>query len=333
LNLFPKDECKGKPSEAKLIANIELFEGVPESLMLECDKADYKDYIELDKDELPKATCKEPLSIKSKKACPTDIIINVVNHTNDLNGMADHKVVGKLVILKNDKANRYKANVVFVPVISNINGLVNNITDNKSKEEKEFLEKYLFQSLSSLDYKNIKIDLTVDQSFWGKIVTAVKSIFGLPEEFNSRWVIKDDEGQNAIANRLPDGSKIHDFLEEKFNNQYPELSGRHKVFFFNEPGGYYNNKNIYVGLNGGAKGIPSTCVVLYDTHNNSTTTHELLHAMGLYHTFSNDGDFTFKKGETENIMDYSHLDEYGNKNRISTWKWQWSILRKKLTKE
>ena len=86
----------------------------------------------------------------------------------------------------------------------------------------------------------------------------------------------------------------------------------------------------YQGYNGAAESINSKAVVLYNTHNTSTTTHETLHAMGLYHSFSDSGNFTFEKNKTDNIMDYSHQVKI---NRISTWQWQWQTIYPNITKE
>ncbi|WP_159289303.1 reprolysin-like metallopeptidase [Tenacibaculum maritimum] len=78
-------------------------------------------------------------------------------------------------------------------------------------------------------------------------------------------------------------------------------------------------------------------MVLFKGHNTSTTAHEALHALGLYHTFSPNRNhpYSYKKGETYNIMNYSHQKQYGYKNRILTWLWQWKKLwkNKHLNKE
>lgn len=137
-------------------------------------------------------------------------------------------------------------------------------------------------------------------------------------------------GANAQINAM---SGIHAYLETKFAAVHPGYTSYFKVFFFNERGGRMLSSGNYRGLNGGARAIVSKSVVLYNTHNSSTTTHEILHAMGLHHTFSDNGQFTLKKGETENIMDYSHQSQYGSKNRISTWEWQWETIHPNLIKE
>ena len=71
----------------------------------------------------------------------------------------------------------------------------------------------------------------------------------------------------------------------------------------------------------------------YDTA--ATTAHEVLHSMGLEHTFESkniiptgmtttdapDGKYTFKKGVTDNILDYAS-------GRKSSMEWQWEIIRR-----
>lgn len=58
-----------------------------------------------------------------------------------------------------------------------------------------------------------------------------------------------------------------------------------------------------------------------------SSVHEILHAIGLYHTFDNSSAFTFEKAVLDNIMDYSHWNHI---NRISTTHWQWKLLQSNL---
>ena len=44
--------------------------------------------------------------------------------------------------------------------------------------------------------------------------------------------------------------------------------------------------------------------------------HELMHALGLEHTFDSKSTYTFKEGATQNYMDYNNTKE-------TTSKWQW----------
>jgi hypothetical protein len=193
------------------------------------------------------------------------------------------------------------------------------VKNGSTANEKDFLEKYLFQSLTSLNLAEESLNLSEDA------------------DFNTKYTLQLNAVTKAISVYLADNSKVHTYLESKFNALKPGYADWYKVFFFDEEGGYNTTNNTgvvtYTGLNGGAADIPSKCVALFIGHNTSTTTHELLHAMGIYHTFDNDGLYTFKIGETEDIMDYSHQNAYGNKNRISLWKWQWDKIHGGVVKE
>jgi len=224
--------------------------------------------------------------------------------------LANGVLAGKLKILANDKTHRYKAEVVFVEIETELStGTLNKGT---AIGEEDFIKKYLNQALIKPSLVTKTLDLKKD--------TILNSTYRLLNQGNTR--INDIIG-------------IHAHLEVVFAKAHPGYSNHFKVFFFNEEGGeiLYDNqskKSYYQGYNGAAKSINSKAVVLYNTHNTSTTTHELLHAMGVYHSFSDNGKFTFKKNKTENIMDYSHNVGI---DRISTWQWQWENIWPNVIKE
>lgn len=57
--------------------------------------------------------------------------------------------------------------------------------------------------------------------------------------------------------------------------------------------------------------------------NQNTIAHETLHSMGLYHSFDNDGEYTFEYQKTNNIMYYSF-----DSDRKLLWYWQDSKVKK-----
>ena len=66
-------------------------------------------------------------------------------------------------------------------------------------------------------------------------------------------------------------------------------------------------------------------MILLNQVNCNRNPHELMHALGLEHTFEEkehpNKEHIFRKGSTENYMDY-------NNKKKTTFKWQWDILRK-----
>ncbi len=325
LNLFPADEGGSDPHEAKLIADIDVKEGTPVELKFDSATPNFADFVEISA-ALQTATGKQEITVKCKKASAADIELRVLNCTNDGMGKEADYECGRLILGKNNKASRRKLKVAFVSVITNIDGTVKAFSATQGNTEKTFLTKYMRQALIGIETKRVQLDMSKPPSTWKKFLDKIG--YSKAVDFNRDWVIEDDGGSKVIANYM--GKKqIHEFLEDAFHEQNPDLKDWFKVFFFDERGGYFSNGN-YIGLNGGARDIGSKSVALYNTHNTATTTHELLHAIGLYHTFSNSGTYTYTKWKTDNIMDYSH-QATPPIERICTWKWQWDILHAKLT--
>jgi len=105
---------------------------------------------------------------------------------------------------------------------------------------------------------------------------------------------------------------------EQFDSKYKNYM---KIFFIDDVAGGLFGQTFDIGV------PKKSVIVLTNGFNDSTLAHEALHAMNLYHTFDNDSKHTFLAYETDNVMDYSDIE-----NRkfpvISTFAWQWKILHK-----
>jgi hypothetical protein len=198
--------------------------------------------------------------------------------------------VGEICILPNDKIKN--VNVIFIPV-----------THNKKMGQIVSDELTIFKNAMNQAYikpniiKNKK-DLIVG-GFW----------------FDYFFTKKDNNG-NVILKRS-EVKSIHSWLDDDFfkvkeNDKYKDY---YRIYMLNQ--GDINGAAADVGNNAKA-------VVVYSNRNHSTTPHEIMHAMGLFHTFDNDGLFTYKLYNTDNIIDYTH--QVAGKEGFSTNKWQWKIL-------
>lgn len=254
------------------------------------------DYFKLNQTEVSyksvgKETLPDYLTIESIKEFGENQFIEV---------FADNKFAGKLKVVANDKKHRYKTKIVFVKVRIDIG---NGISAGKTIGEERFLKRFLTQAQISANIIEKELDLTKDKVFIDKYTFNYQGID----------IIKDVHG-------------IHSYLSDQFDKVYSGFKNHFKVYFFNEMGGEirrHNGVNHYQGYNGSAEKIDCRDVLLYSTHNTSTTTHELLHAMRLYHTFDNKSELTFEKEKTDNIMDYSHN---AGIDRICLWQWQWDRI-------
>lgn len=275
--------------KATLTLKVEIKDSDAKKIEYKYDKTFFKlNKTEVSHKTVGKKELASDLTIECIKEFGTDQFIEVE---------ADSKFAGKLKVMANDKAHRYKADIVFVEVKVNIG---NGVTTGSSTGEKVLLEKYLNQALIKPNIITKPLNLTADSVL------------------NSTYKLTI----GSTVFKINDISGIHAHLRAEFNKVHSGYGNYFKVFFFNEAGGEILSTG-YQGYNGAAESINSKAVVLYNTHNTSTTTHEALHAMGLYHSFSDSGDFTLEKNKTDNIMDYSHNVGI---NRISTWQWQWNTI-------
>lgn len=284
-------------AKAKFSLKIEIEEE-PKELKFDYDKTLFSlNKATISQTSKGKHTLPDYVEVSCLKEFSNHKYIDVIAVSNN----GDEHMAGRLRIHKNDKLNRYKAKVVFVKVWTDLrsSGTINKAT---TIGEKTFLEKYLTQSLVKTNVIEDKLDLSTDAAF------------------NSTY-----SSRGNIAN-ASSGVGIHTYLKTQFDkNTGDKYKDYYQVFFINE------RYPISGGLvNGSARNIPSKEVVVYNTHNPSTTTHELLHAMGLYHSFDNDSKFTFEQLKTDNIMDYSHQVSI---DRISTWQWQWQKVWNNVEKE
>lgn len=127
---------------------------------------------------------------------------------------------------------------------------------------------------------------------------------------------------------------LYQYLNEKFHRLHSQYRTYIKVYYFGSDGGYIKVDGTWKAVNGYSQSNQKTTILFdgYDTA--ATTPHEVLHSMGLDHTFENkniipsgmtitnapNGKYSFKQGITDNILDYA-------RGRKSLMEWQWDIIR------
>ena len=242
---------------------------------------------------------------KGKHHLGDELIIECIKEFNKdefIEVFADGKFAGKLKILANDKTHRYKADILFVKVITQlIKGVEKKGIIRGRKEE---FSSYFNQALAKAKYEEVELDLRFDKNF------------------NNKFSYK---GNFFAANTNEFQKYLNKALEKEFGNTYDNY---YKVYFIDEEQG---------GLFGQAYDIPApkkyrSVIVLRPGFFDATVAHEVLHAMGLYHTFDNNSTFTFEEYKTDNIMDYSDIGP--EKIPVtSTATWQWKILHENLDNE
>ena len=288
-------------TEFNLVAEIELDreENKPKEIKLQFDKADN---LKLSHTTLPVRAGKVTLTISCTGELTEKRTLTAVTDDGD--------TVGTLFILPNSKEHQRDIKVVFVKVKTNLDekegefktGIVN------SSAKTLFLN-VLHQALVNVDIEEEIINCT-EKSFKERFCTD-KTIYkdNIPQK---HIVIKDD---NITAGKMK--KEMLEVLKKEKGDQF---DGYYTVFFFGDKS---ESTNGYAYPN-------STYGVFFDGYNSATVPHEMLHAMGLPHSFDYNGvPFAYKYHTTDNIMDYSHLTPNPIK-RMSLFYWQWGILNNKI---
>ena len=280
-------------TEINLVAEIELDgeENKPKEIKLQFDKADG---LKLSHTTLPVRTGKVTLTISCTGELKEKRTLTAVTDDGD--------IVGKLFILPNSKKHQRNINVVFVTVKTKLDGQKRK-TGTVIPESITLFLNVLHQALVNVDVKEVEIDCTENE--FAENFRYLKGIeYGIDES-------KDQLLQEYVMKKLV----------ATFKTTY---KGYYTVFFFGDKcftdGGRLNG---YAYPN-------STYGVFFDGYNSATVPHEMLHAMGLPHSFDYQGvPFAYKYHTTDNIMDYSHHEPNPIK-RTSLFYWQWGMLNHKI---
>lgn len=251
------------------------------------------------------------------------------------------KCAGKLLIKANNKVNRKEKKIVLVNVWTSLaNG-----TDYALGQD-DVLKHALRQALINPYVKKVNLDLTAGTSFNNYIqtipgvsATATTALIGEIKRVKG-YYLYDYVNNRDNANKPAGWKDLYKYLQEKLHSAFPIYDNYIKVFYFGLDGGNIAIDGTFKGLNGYSQPGEKTTILFNGYDNKATTAHEVLHSMGLDHTFESkdlvsagrtttdtpNGKYTFKAKMTDNIMDYSHSANPAIE-RKSLMEWQWDVIR------
>lgn len=229
------------------------------------------------------------------------------------------EICGMIRILPNGEMYQHKIKVVLIPVKTLLNY---DYSEGKTEFGKNRINQFLGQALTIADIVDLK----------GSPFSLLKN--GFPPDGFYRDCCTQKGNKKVFAHSKCNNLKK--YLED-FESNRPQYLDYYKIFYFDEEedgsGGYYIPGTKYL-VCFKAKYLHSTDPEDLKTYAAITPTHELLHALGLPHTFAGYGTntlFTYQYADTDNIMDY-----YNNKNykydyfKKSLYHWQWQIINPKI---
>ncbi|AZB08656.1 hypothetical protein EG344_07305 [Chryseobacterium sp. G0162] len=265
---------------------------------------------------------KDYVTIECLEEFNTDQSIEAYAVSKNEEGKEVKQLAGKLKVWANDASKRKKAKVLLVDVDTNINGKLSG----SSSGQKQLFEKYLRHALIEMEVETYSLDLSSDSNLQhgGKYVDRNRILAYYDDE--SQIPLSHADGYLNLVFYL--NGKLKEDLKSKKENEY-KYSKYFVAFYLGESGGCKDKSNIYKGLNGYAH---NDFVILFPRKSDETAVHEFLHTKGVPHSFTNsvadpNAEYTYVYGETENIMDYSHIN---SNPRYSLWKWQWEKTNSKI---
>ena len=216
-------------------------------------------------------------------------------------------LVGKLIVKANDEKHRYALDVVMVRVKTDLR----NNSKSKGKQPSEnssrkiILEKYFSQCYIDANIEECELDLTT------------------PDRKEAFLAYTDEE---LLKRKDLSNLKIYDYLTSVLssNSDTAKYASYYKIYLINEDAD--GDSSLY----GRAREICSKeVIVLSPGLDDTTCAHELFHALGLYHSFSDLNQHTFEEYKTDNVMDYSDVCKPPIPV-VATWQFQWDILHENL---
>ena len=304
LSIFVNDGEFKCPQEVTIQANIEVI-SPPEALRFQYDHK----LLKVEPSELPKATKKESIKITCLQPLKQDETIKVISTFRDENAVSHDVEVGHLIVVKNNKSARKRVKTLLVSIKSPASDPSLPPKTGKFEDNIPFIQRILRQALIDPILNSIKLDLNATPE--------------LAEEFKKHFV----DGIFVLTSSRINNKYIHQYLFEKLmegEKNKKKYNDYLVAFYLGIP-----HKNTY-GYSYGNQ------VIMFSNALESTGVHEWLHSLGLPHTFTGTGEYTYKGIKTENIMDYTHHQFRSNdpstfhfkKSRVSLFYWQWQWANK-----
>lgn len=273
-----------------------------------------------------------------------DQCIALVAVYDETDGTEKEEYCGFLRVLANHKIHKLKVAFINVNFIDSSGSEVKGLIQSTDLIE---IRKILNQAMIDLETETITCNIANTTHLTHRIPNEAKAIAGESPDYDEKKTLNY---ANVNLNRAYDTStsKFKQdanvigalFADDSGVFQKEELMGKYKyhipIAVLGAPSAgaagttHPNVTKVRLDKTGGEYTTLTCPIILFEGRTVQTAVHEILHAMGLLHSFSSDQSYTYKHQKTENIMDYSHTATIPI-TRINTWEWQWRIMRSYLS--
>ncbi|KDR50666.1 hypothetical protein [Hoylesella loescheii] len=294
-----------KGASAKLTLKVEVKEPAVK-MEYQCQTSGI---FQLSKDTIPtlgkgKHTLPDELVVTCLKEFSRDQDIKVYAYDED---NVKH-LAGKLIVKANDKKHQRTINVAVVRVLFKEKETFPDISSSVTK-----LRNILGQAYVKID--DHTVSLNIEQALTNKETSKYFTPKG--------WI---------HSSSLSSGD-LYSFLNAELSKKFPKFNKYFKLYYINRKC-VDDTSGKEMPLYGRARNLFSLEVIIsFNGLNDNTAVHELLHCIGLPHSFSKISvsyfDVAFKNDLTDNIMDYS--DMHSGIPTIATWEYQWRAIQNSIT--
>jgi len=231
----------------------------------------------------------------------------------ELQTITERKIAGKIIVLRNDEKTRKEEKIVLVEVKTNISGIPVTGESTGKFDWKDELNLYnsLHQALIVPKIEKTIFDLSNNPDFKdnGKHIFGEYINYGLEKDGKIFVYIQPfTDCKTAFFNVKDQNAGL---INEKYKDYFT-------VFKFGLDANLLTVTGSVIEI-----GIKNVFIFKLADFNNTTTAHETLHGLGLWHTHKADSHpdkkYTFNAKTTTNIMSYSYVS-------YSSWHWQWKII-------
>lgn len=301
---------------ASLVLEIEIKKGISE---MRLDYASALFEIEgFDSSQLSEGKHICPLQIKCIKEFDRDEYIKLI--ATDSGGKRIN--AGMLRVVPNAKRFRKSVNILFV----NVRYVLSKKPDaavlaGHAQEDKQGILNIFKHALIMPEFETIDLDLQHDRNMVNRTIKMGGN------EVITAYYQKTGRLGNKVP--VPGTCDLEDYLAEKLQER-KDLTAYHSVVFCMGSPLVKEEDSIIDPINGYADGKYAVLIKDYEP---ATAAHEILHTLGLNHSFSNhllksnsSSPYVYRKFTTDNMMDYSHVKGY---DRTRLWEWQWKMIRQK----
>ncbi len=245
--------------------------------------------------------------------------ISVIAATREPDGSYKEYEAGKIIVLPNVKKKQKEVKIVFVQMVSDVLDTGTPNTGVFDPAETGKMIHALFQTLSIPSNNLVATKLDVSNKADYKITTA---------DDGTSVVGKHCVELSPTVRGMQHSRAMHQDLKALYEKEVAKVTKEDFLIFSFEEFTPWGLTGAWFGF---AEDIKVKNVVLFERlwYTNAILGHEVLHGLGLRHYFKDDpanvlkgSTFTFKQGNTDNVMDYSN----DRSNAVYVNHWQWKIV-------